>query len=439
MNRVWSMGHGSRYSSRSRGSGLAREPFEAIDEPGDRSEMSETCLKVVLASHGASLGGGAERSLLELAVALKQDGRVDPLVTVPSNGALDVALREASIRTVVLRTPLWAPYNPNEFRSSVPFGGLAKKSRRALAIARLSLPWVRWLRTERPDVVLTSTATIPLPAFASALVDIPHVWWLQEFVTKDHGLRYMFGEPLSQRWIGWLSTLVVANSNAVLDHYSPPIRSRKMRVIYLGIPDLNPSPNRIDLPALRVLLLGRQTPAKGQHLALEALSILKSEPIQIDLRLVGSIGAAYKAELQGLAFELGISDSVEILDATTTPQDELAWANVVLMCSECEAFGRVTVEALKSGRPVVGARSGGTPEIVSADFNGFLFEPGNPEELAAALRRLASEPGLLVRMSKNARASTQGLFTLQNEVDAFVDVLASAAAQRRDLPHVSHE
>jgi glycosyltransferase involved in cell wall biosynthesis len=401
--------------------------------------MSETCLKVVLASHGASLGGGAERSLLELAIALKQDGRVDPVVTVPSKGALDDALREASIQTVVLRTPSWAPYYPDEFRSSVPFGGLIKISRRTLAIARHSLPWVRWLRTERPDVVLTSTATIPLPAFASELVDIPHIWWLQEFVTKGHGLRYMFGEPLSQRWIGWLSTLVVANSNAVLNHYSPPIRREKMRVIYYGIPGFSAGPNRIDLPALRVLLLGRQTPAKGQHLALKAVSILKSEPIQIALRLVGSIGAAYQDELQGLASKLGISDSVEILDATSTPQDEFAWANVVLMCSESEAFGRVTVEALKSGRPVVGARSGGTPEIVSDGFNGFLFGPGNSEELATALRRLGSEPRLLARMSENARASTQGLFTLENEVDAFIDVLASAAAQQRDRPHVSHQ
>jgi glycosyltransferase involved in cell wall biosynthesis len=391
--------------------------------------MPETCPRVVFASHGASLGGGAELSLLELTVALKQDGRVDPVVTVPRDGALAVALRAESIRSFVLPTPLWTPYNPDAFRSSVPLGGLVRRSRRTLAIARRVRPWVQWLRTERPDVVVTSTATIPTPALASAVTGIPHVWWLKELVAENHGLRYVLGEPLSQRSIGWLSKFVVANSRAIKDHFAPPIRSEKMRVIYQGFARPDASPNRIDLPTLRVLLLGKQTPAKGGTLALEAASILKPEPIQIELRLVGQIGAAYRDELNGLASELGIADSVEIVDVTATPQDEFAWANVVLMCSENEGFGRVTVEGLKSGRPVIGARSGGTIELISDGVDGFLFEPRNAQQLAAALRRLASEPGLLALMSENARTGTQDRFTVESEVDAFVDLLRAAAAR----------
>ena len=147
--------------------------------------------------------------------------------------------------------------------------------------------WVRWLRAERPDVVLTSTAAIPTPALASEVVGIPHIWWLQEFMTKDHGFRYLAGEPLSQRSIGWLSKVVVANSKAVLDHFSPPIRSEKMRLIYYGIAGFDASPNRIDFPKLRVLLLGRQTHSKGQELALNAASILKRDQIKAHFRLVG--------------------------------------------------------------------------------------------------------------------------------------------------------
>ena len=374
------------------------------------------------------MAGGAERSLFELAVALKDDGRVDPVVTVPRDRALAVALRAESIRSVALPTPLWSPYDPDEFRTSVPLGGLARRTRLTLAVARRARPWVHWLRAERPDVVLTSTATIATPALASALAGIPHVWWLQEFVTKDHGRSYMLGEHLSQRSIGWLSKVVVANSNVVKDHFSPPIPSEKMRVIYYGIRGGDTTPNRIDLPTLRVLLLGWQTPTKGQKLALEATGILSSGALRIQLRLVGPIGAAYRDELQELAARLRISDRVEIRDATATPQDEFAWANVVLMCSDNEAFGRVTVEALKSGRPVIGTRSGGTTELISDGVDGLLFEPRNPQDLAGALRRLGTEPGLLALMSHNARVGTRNRFTIESEVDAFVDVLASASA-----------
>lgn len=398
--------------------------------------MPETRVRAVMASHGDSVGGGAERSLFELAVALERDGRVEPVVTVPREGALADALHAASVRTVVLDTPLWTPYEPTAFRSSVPLGGLVRRARLTHEILRRVNPWVRWLRDERPDVVLTSTATIPAPALASAVTGIPHVWWLQEFVTKDHGLRYALGERLSQRVIGRSSEVVVANSRAVRDHYSPPIRGRKMRVIPCGISNFEATPNRIEPPTLRALLLGRQMPGKGARIALEAVSILGRRSVPVELRLVGPIRLAYRMELNRIASELGISDRVEIVGAATAPQDQFAWANVVLMCSENEAYGRVTVEALKSGRPVVGTRSGGTPELITDGVNGFLFEPSSAHGLAMALARLAEDPALLARMSTNASADARDRFTLEGEVDAFVDAMTSVmgGSKRRRSP-----
>jgi glycosyltransferase involved in cell wall biosynthesis len=289
---------------------------------------------------------------------------------------------------------------------------------------------VKWLRATRPDVVVTNTAVIPTPALASAVVGIPHVWWLKEFVTKDHGLKYVLGEPLSQRLVGWLSEIVVANSRAVEQHFSPPIPGRKMRMIHSAVPGLEVGPNRIELPRLRVLLLGTQAPSKGGRLALEAAAILRDEPIQFEWRLVGSIDRDYRDNLTALARKLDVSDRVEIRDHTDTPENQIAWANVVLMCSNAEAFGRVTVEALKSGRPVIGTRSGGTPEIISEGVNGFLFAPGSAHQLARAVRRLTTEPGLLARMSENAETSTRDRFTLTAYTEAFVGVLEAAAGRR---------
>jgi glycosyltransferase involved in cell wall biosynthesis len=306
-----------------------------------------------------------------------------------------------------------------------------RRARTVLGVARHVAPWVDWLRSERPDVVVTSTATNPAAAVASAVVGIPHVWWVPEFVTRDHGLDYALGEPMSQRLIGWLSASVVACSQAVRDHFSPPIPSRKMRVIGYGFTGFDPSPNIIDPSTLRVLLLGRQTPTKGPELALEAVAIVGREPRRIELRLVGPIDGAYRARLRQLASTLGIASSdVEIVDATVTPQDELAWANVVLMCSDDEAFGRVTAEALTSGRPVVGTRSGGTVELISSGVDGFLFEPGDAHGLAGALRRLAGDPDLLAHMSVEASTRSRDRFTIAAEVEAFVDVLSSASGTR---------
>jgi len=381
-------------------------------------------LKVAFASHSSSMTGGAERSLLDIAVALRQDGRVDPVVTVPAAGSLSAALRAGSIVTVELPAPWWTwrPVGPDDSRPST--GALLldslRRGRAVTATARAAAPWLRWLRAERPDVVVTNTAVTPAPAFACALAAVPHIWWIHEFVTKDHGLSYVLGEAVSQRLIGSLSKLVVANSGAVQNYYSPPIQRGKIRLVYQGVRTPVAGRNALNPTGLRALLLGRLTPAKGVSQAIEAVGILNREGIPVFLRLVGPIQTEYKLELERLAARLGCAGNMEIAGPTATPETEYARANVVLMCSASEAFGRVTLEALKCGRPVVGTRSGGTPELISDGTNGFLFSPGNVSELASALGRLARDAGLLDYMARNASASIEGRFTLEEEAEALV-------------------
>src|SRR5262249_17425331 len=144
-----------------------------------------------------------------------------------------------------------------------------------------------WLRDHRPDAVITSTATIPVPALASRVLGIPHVWWVHEFVTLDHGLSFLLGEPVSQRLMGWLSRLVVVNSAAVGEHYCPPIPRSKTRVVHYGIPSIAAAPRAGDDTPIRVLLLGRQTPSKGQSTAIKAAALLQAQGIGVQFRLVG--------------------------------------------------------------------------------------------------------------------------------------------------------
>jgi glycosyltransferase involved in cell wall biosynthesis len=64
----------------------------------------------------------------------------------------------------------------------------------------------------------------------------------------------------------------------------------------------------------------------------------------------------------------------------------------------------VAIEALTVGTPVVAARTGGLPELVSDGVEGFLFSPGDGAAMRAALERILSQPELRQRMSTAARA-----------------------------------
>jgi glycosyltransferase involved in cell wall biosynthesis len=111
---------------------------------------------------------------------------------------------------------------------------------------------------------------------------------------------------------------------------------------------------------------------------------------------------------------------------TTNPAAELERANVLLMCSAAEATGRVTIEALRAGRPVIGTRSGGTPELVTEGMDGLLVEPDDPAALAAAIARVGRDPALLARLSRAAWARNHGRFTLEQQVEAFCVILQEA-------------
>jgi glycosyltransferase involved in cell wall biosynthesis len=108
-----------------------------------------------------------------------------------------------------------------------------------------------------------------------------------------------------------------------------------------------------------------------------------------------------------LAEHLGVEDVVSIHGPTRDLSPYWSAAHVSLMCSECEAFGRVTVEAMRAGLPVCGTDSGGTPEIIDQGVNGLLSPAGDAHALAANLMTLESDEDLRRKLACRAAETTQ--------------------------------
>ncbi len=145
--------------------------------------------------------------------------------------------------------------------------------------------------------------------------------------------------------------------------------------------------------------VGRLVREKGVHVLLDAASRL-SFPYRI--RLVGT-GPA-ESSLRALAESLRIQDRVEFLGhvaSSAIPAHYRAMHVCVLpsltMPNWKEQFGRVLIEAMACGVPVVGSESGEIPEIVGdsdTDRGGMTFPEGEPEALAEILEQLHQEPAL---------------------------------------------
>jgi glycosyltransferase involved in cell wall biosynthesis len=98
-------------------------------------------------------------------------------------------------------------------------------------------------------------------------------------------------------------------------------------------------------------------------------------------------------------------------------------SDIALMCSQSEAFGRSTVEAMKLGKPVVGARGGATPELIRENFNGLLYTPGDYLDLAQKVKFLIDNPEAARQMGENGRRWSQEQFTVEKYAGKVLQVL----------------
>jgi glycosyltransferase involved in cell wall biosynthesis len=145
----------------------------------------------------------------------------------------------------------------------------------------------------------------------------------------------------------------------------------------------------------RLLHVGRLDPRKGIDVAIRALAHL---PAQATLELLGSGDPGYAEELRRIAADAGVAGRVQF---GSVPRAQLATryrdADAFLFPTDWEEpFGLVPLEAMACATPVVATGRGGSGEFLVDQSNCLLFPAGDPEALAAAVRRL-SESGQLRR------------------------------------------
>ncbi len=183
-----------------------------------------------------------------------------------------------------------------------------------------------------------------------------------------------------------------------------------------------------------IVYAGVLIPRKGVHHLLKAFAALDHPRARLHL-VGGAENAAYAQALERQAKDLGIDGRVRFAGAVS--QQELARyfaaARVVVLPSLSEGLGRVVVEAMLLGVPVIGSRVGGIPDLIRDGENGYLVEAGDDANLTVALRRIY-EADVAV-MGEKARAFAEDFFSPQTYVEGYrqlFDVALGAAADDRE-------
>jgi glycosyltransferase involved in cell wall biosynthesis len=298
---------------------------------------------------------------------------------------------------------------------------------------------------KRYDVLFLNTQkALVLGALGKPLHRRRIVWYLHDVMSSEH-----FG-PLQRLVVRWLMRYavdhVIANSRASANSLVALTRCAPdaVPVVHNGIDlaafsrrsisDIGALRRRLGLPENVYLagLFGRLAPWKGQHIALAALARLP----HLHLVLVGSAlfgEEAYVKTLHEQAIALGVQDRVTFAGFH---DDMPAWMmamDVILHTStEPEPFGRVIVEGMAAGRPVIASAAGGVIEIVEHGRNGWLVPPGDPAALAEAIETLRGAPALASALVQEARAEVAKRFSVDVYLDQMRAWLIRADAARAD-------
>jgi glycosyltransferase involved in cell wall biosynthesis len=379
-------------------------------------------IRVVVLDHTAVLSGGE----LALARALHGVGGTARVHAVLATDGPIRAHLEASGATVeVLALEERAR---SLRRASVRPSRLDPRAAAATALYVVRLR--RRLRELQPDVVHTNSLKAALYGGAAArLAGIPCVWHLRDRI--DSSQLPVVAVRVVRLAARLLPRVIVANSSSTL----ATVRVSDGRVVpspldpRISATARRPAPNG----TLRVTVLGRLAPWKGQDLALEAFATAM-DGTDATVRIVGAAMFGeddYAASLPPLAERLGLAGQVRFEGFVDDVAAVLADTDVAVHASTVpEPFGQVVLEAMGAGCTVVVPDQGGPAALVTDGVDGLHYAMGDVDSLAGALRRVAGDAPLRERLGVTA-AATASRFTPEALAPSLLEAWNAAIARSR--------
>ncbi|MBD2362169.1 glycosyltransferase family 4 protein [Anabaena minutissima FACHB-250] len=275
------------------------------------------------------------------------------------------------------------------------------------------------------DVIYANTQkALVVGAIASFVTRRPLVYHLHDILSLEHfsktNLRVAI--TLANRF----ASLVIANSQASQKAFVQAGGKPELTtIVYNGFDPKIYQNCDDDIQELRQQLglenkfvvghFSRLSPWKGQHILIEAIAKC---PPQVTAILVGDAlfgEQDYVKQLHQQITQLGLENRVKFLGFRADIPQLMAACDLVTHTSTApEPFGRVIVEAMLCGTPVIAAKAGGAMELVEHGVNGFLVTPGEPQELAQVINTCLRETQITATIANQARNIASQRFDVAN-------------------------
>ena len=373
----------------------------------------------ILFLHAGAEMYGADKVMLDLIRNLNKK-EFSAHVILPCDGVLVEALKKEGISVEVIPYPIMRRkyFNP---KGIIQYGfGLLKYSKKITEVAR----------ERKIDIVHTNTAATLEGCFVSKKLHIPQLWSIHEIIVNP---KLVF--RLTSRWISKYASITITDSGAVKQHLmtSGRFKDDDIHVIYNGV-DVNRFKPENDSTYLRkewnipeksriVGMMGRVNSWKGQGDFLKAANIVMAKYPDVYTVFVGSAfeGEEWREkELADAIAQSPYKDRIISHGYRTDSEGIYKLYDIfVLPSTNPDPLPTVVLEAMATGKPVVGYRHGGVCEMVADGINGLLADVRNPEDLADKIMKLLDEDKLRVKMGEASRKRLLEKFSIESYIDRY--------------------
>lgn len=367
----------------------------------------------ILFLHAGAEMYGADKVMLDLIRNLDKS-KYKPYVILPSEGVLVDELKKEKVNVTVMPYPILRRKYFN-IRGIIQYSyGLIKYSR---MISKYAVKY-------QINIVHTNTAATLEGCYVSRKLKIPQLWSIHEIIVNP---KIMY--KVTSKLIAKYSSITVTDSDAVKQHLDATgyFKEGAVKVIYNGVSSerFNPETEcnylyeewNIPRDVKVIGMIGRVNSWKGQNDFLKAANMVMDKYSDVYTVLVGAAfeGEEWREkELADMILKSPHKDKIINKGYRSDSEGIYKLYDIfVLPSTNPDPLPTVVLEAMATGKPIIGYKHGGVCEMVKDGYNGLLAEVRNPENLAVKICQILENEDSRIQMGKNSRERLLKNFSIE--------------------------
>ena len=291
------------------------------------------------------------------------------------------------------------------------------------------------------DIVHTSTSLTLQGAIAAKLTNKPHIWHVRESIGSKGLFKFWVSDQILIKIFKFLSNYITPES-----HYAGEVFQRKdpkLKVIHDGVDVNQYIDNTLGLELrkslgirkddLLVAMVANLSATMKRHdVFIKMAASLSKNHGNTRFVIFGSHpnkknriyneSYLYAENLKNMVLKLKLKDNFIWGGFRQNIPELMSAIDILVHPCEVEGFGRIAIEAMAAGKPVVGPKTGGISETVKNDFTGYLVKSMDVDSFAKATEKLISNKTLRTQFGVNAKSHINDNFSISNHVKTIQNI-----------------